>query len=769
MLLTTRQDHILFEAFELLAPNQDVMSCKGSLLREFPDRAALVPIEKVRDANFSDELVDIIEKLDLCVAPMARPKTGKAGTVQPEERDTLSPVLVTGMLIDVLAGLGKGVEPGRVTKRSKEHAGWDDARLPFHRSSTWLLLRVALRLVLDRLAAESWYKPLMVYHHARILSMAAGATQPQIASDKLFSMKAKVGRRIIKLNLAEETPWLRDVRKMVLESEAVLNKRWEEVQLGDTKILPLNELSGLSFYQDSELKLQNLRQHLSWIKSRSASNRDPMGPGDTTRFDPLSDLELPALSSSMPEDAILDRSQLLDFEAWAELALPTWLDGQLQLVVTHPVFADTTLSNLSALIDAYYKRACAAYEGIPDALSIMYLVVMELWVAMDRIAGKVIPLLLDYDPGFPMDIFHPLLLERKEEMGRLKGVEDYLSRRKNGARSPYPSAFEGFGRKDSFAVRFYRTSPEHQRLREKIENWGAKKKAEKLREYEEMTAKYDSLDARRNGMPCDDYWDSRWEEPSHSPSCTRCRLKREMDALTIHVFEWPLPENSNHAKAAVVDIQCPHVAKIWRNTTWHLSTDVFREGSERLCASSSEKLYFAGGFGGLQQFLQNTSRLRPASTIKPMEVTHYNKGKHITEATPSTVCVPHAAKYSYYDEPLRLPAEEGIPGVCVPSHCSYAEVAKGLGVESWIRYATHTSNDVVAGQFRCPADTTLEEFRAFGNLRSGVTLQWANVLCQLVIPSVDLNKKGMSSPCCLLPFPLLPNYSRYCPDYKTYD
>jgi len=35
---------------------------------------------------------------------------------------------------------------------------------------------------------------------------------------------------------------------------------------------------------------------------------------------------------------------------------------------------------------------------------------------------------------------------------------------------------------------------------------------------------------------------------------------------------------------------------------------------------------------------------------------------------------------------------------------------------------------------------SLDEFRAFGHLRSGIELQWANILCQMFIPSLDLNK-----------------------------
>ncbi|KAK4153473.1 hypothetical protein C8A00DRAFT_33763 [Chaetomidium leptoderma] len=736
LLLTAQQDDILFEAFELLAPNHNVMSCKGALLREFPNRAATITIDKLKDDDFLDELVHVIQKLEVGIAPMARPKVTKAGTVQPEERDTLSPTLATGMLIDVLVGLGQGIVPQRITKRSREQVGWDNVLLPFHRSPTWLLLRVALRLVLDRQAVlvgkESWYKPLMAYHHARILSIAVRATQPSIPNDKLFSMNAKLARRIIKLDPIHNTRWLEDVRKSVSQSRAILEERWEKVQDGDAKVLPLNELPELSFHHDCELKVRNLGQHLSWIKSRSTGHRDPMGPGDLTHFDSLPHSELPALSSYAPDDAAMDCSELLAFEAWVESALPKWSNDQPE--------PNAAVNSLQSLIDAYHKRARAAYEGVPDALSVMYLVIMELWVAMDKIAGNAIPLLLDYDPGFPPDVFHPLLLERKEEMGRLKQLEDYLSRRQNRAPSPYPSAFGGFGRKESFAVRFYPTSSEHQRLRKEIESWGSTMEEEKLQEYREMKAKHESLARNISERECEYYWDNRRRGRYHSFRCTRCPLVEQMDLLKIDVFEWPLPDDSNDANAVVVEISLPLVVKIWRNVTWKLVTEVFREKKDGHCVSSRESLYFAGRHSGLRQFLKANSRLQPASTVKPMEVSHY-KRKHILEATPGNICVPHAAQYEYYDEPSELLAEEEIPGACIPRHCSYAELAKGLPVEDWIRSAQHTSNEVIAGQFRCPLDTTLEEFRAFGNLRSGVTLQWANILCQLVIPSVDLNKK----------------------------
>ena len=109
------------------------------------------------------------------------------------------------MLVDIIAGLGTEVGPTRIAKRTREQVSWDNARLPFHRSPAWLLLRAAMRLVLDRQTAladvKSQYKSLMAYHHAQVLQVATRAAD--IPSDTLFSMRAKLARRIKKLDPTE--------------------------------------------------------------------------------------------------------------------------------------------------------------------------------------------------------------------------------------------------------------------------------------------------------------------------------------------------------------------------------------------------------------------------------------------------------------------------------------------------------------------------------------------------------------------------------------
>ncbi|KAK0613589.1 hypothetical protein B0T14DRAFT_591458 [Immersiella caudata] len=745
LLLTSRQDDILFESFELLAPNKDVMSCKGSLLREFPDRAVAVPIGKLQDPALLDVLVDSIQELESTVAPKARPKVKKAKTVQPEERDTLSPVLATGLLTDILAGLGQKTQPERIIKRSREQVCWDDALLPFHRSATWLLLRVALRLVLDRGNAlqggASWYKPLMAHHCARILDMALRAPQASISSDKVFSMQAKLVRRIKKLDPAGDSgpAWINGVQETTRQATAALQTRWTTELAHDNRSLPLDQLSKLSFHRDSELKLTGLLPHLSWVETRNTSQQGGMGEGDLTTFSPNIRLELlPRLGDRVGSDSAMDFCELAEFEAWVESSLSDWVSDN-RLVAGEATQAN--VRDLTELIQAYHMRASTVYKGIPAALSVMYLVIAELWVAMDTIAGKETPLLLDYDPGFPPDIFHPLLLERKEEMQRLHAVENYFVRRRGRAPRPYSSAFTGFGSPSSFAVLFSRASAEHRRLRREIEDWGTKMKAEKLEEYKSMRQKYNLLTKAYETTECDQYWDSHWEEQTHSPSCRRCGLKEKMETLKIDVFEWPLPTDPSYADAAVFEISVPPIVALWRDATWKLVTQVFWEKTGGgLPEAARETLYFAAERQGMGLFSTTRSHLQPASTVKPMEVAHYKK-KHIRDATATNVCVPHAAQYSYYERTSRVSTENVSFCGCIPRDCSYAELIKGDPVEDWVRYATHTSNDVIAEQHRCPLTLPLREFRSLGNLRSGVGLQWANILCQLEMPSLDFNKQ----------------------------
>ena len=373
--------------------------------------------------------------------------------------------------MDIIAGLGESIEPSRLTIRSREHVAWNDARLPFHRSPAWLFLRVTLRLVLQRPPRGklgNWYKKVMAFHLSRLLKMATSAG---IESHLLFCAGAKVAHRITKPD-PREAAWTLSVKDSVQESQRLLQQRWQMIQADDASILPIHRFTGAIFRNDVRLRLTSLDAHLHWIKSRDVLDQALAGPGDSSIFRRLTPTELPTLYlHSSP--AALEHFQLIEFESWIEFHLQGWLEAFLcnqSLKST-----EGALQQMYELVQYYYKIAFSKYSAAPEALSLMYLCLMELWIAMDKIASTSTPLLLCYNPGFSESLFYPLLLAKKSQMRRLRRIEKHLSSRNmtgpGSSYSSYPPAFRGFGDGDSFAVRYFNDSKSHQALYKVSKQW----------------------------------------------------------------------------------------------------------------------------------------------------------------------------------------------------------------------------------------------------------------------------------------------------------
>lgn len=60
-------------------------------------------------------------------------------------------------------------------------------------------------------------------------------------------------------------------------------------------------------------------------------------------------------------------------------------------------------------------------------------------------------------------------------------------------------------------------------------------------------------------------------------------------------------------------------------------------------------------------------------------------------------------------------------------------------LQPFLEGCTHTSNEVLAAQDRCPDSLTLHEFYSFSTLRSGHRLQWRNIARELASHSLNFN------------------------------
>ncbi|KAK4182801.1 hypothetical protein QBC35DRAFT_395228 [Podospora australis] len=668
LLLTGRQDDILVEAFELLAPNKDVMSCQGRLIREFPDCAAAIDRTLVHNSDFLGEFVNVLCQLELRPSPVARPKSWKAGQDFDEERDTDSPFLVTDMVIGTLAGLGVSVEPQRIIKRSREQVNWDSACLPFHRSPTWLLLRVALRLVLDRNppqdAYDSLYKALTTLHHGRLLEQAG---QLEFNSDLRFAMQAKLVRRIIKLDPLKNSTWLSKTKDILKANHDELEQRWQGAQKRRITC-QASHLERLCFQADSNLQLQELKKHLSWIQARS--------------------------TNTLPK-------------------LQTW---------------KCFFSNWNRGLSGIYPLG-AAYSGNPEALSLMCLNIMDLWVAMDKVAGKAISLLLDYDPGFTSDFLCPLILSTQSQMARLHAIEFYLSRRRRAANNGYPRAFAEFGGQESFAVRYFDSSVEHQNLLDRILTESASTAALKLQEYHDMCSKDAELSRQLSLSTHDEEWNDDQLRLICNSWCEACSLGRRKSALRIDIFEWPLPEDLTLSKAIVFEIRPPKIVAVWRDMTTKLFLDVFPSPG---MPKSESKIWRAAVHSGLKPFAIGMSRVQLASTTKPVEVTHY-RGKHINQVSESAVCACLEAGPSRSDG---LVVREAHADTLNDEFVGRAVAALD---EALARFRDNWQNEIAVGILACLATRILslttsrvlsDSLLGFLSQVRNVAIQWARQLLE---------------------------------------
>ncbi|KAH6682139.1 hypothetical protein F5X68DRAFT_263167 [Plectosphaerella plurivora] len=98
VLNTKTPQGLVVEPFELLAPNATVMSCPGSLIRQFPASATILPGHVAADTNFFAAFTDLLAQFDVHALDDYAAKAKKGGDEHVEERDTTSPVLVTDML-----------------------------------------------------------------------------------------------------------------------------------------------------------------------------------------------------------------------------------------------------------------------------------------------------------------------------------------------------------------------------------------------------------------------------------------------------------------------------------------------------------------------------------------------------------------------------------------------------------------------------------------------------------------------------------------------
>ncbi|OJA11780.1 hypothetical protein AZE42_07378, partial [Rhizopogon vesiculosus] len=504
-----------------------------------------------------------------------------------------------------------------------------------------------------------------------------------------------------------------------------LELRWKDVQAAQADS-PHWDAAEMDIARDTKLSLTSSEEYITSVlhNTHDHSSSPEFQPTHRQRgtINDFLGSDAGFFNVAYIEDPFL---ALSDFECAIEREIDVWVNHVINQDAAH---IDEACLTIQACATSYSSKAQSLYANNPENISIMLLTLFELWVALDKLVVKSIPLLKEYSPEVPYTIFDRLLLQKAAALERLKILQRHVATRIRDARPDF-SVFSDCANKDTFAIRYYKHSKEMESCQRRIESDANVERATRHEELRDENDKYRRLTNEIDSLTCGIYIDWRGRS-RHDRYCRKCKKEQERNNLSIEVHEWPLPEYVYHAKIVVFELGAPVTFKVWRSVTFHFLHDVCTPATHPVENTIQHMLLMdyqpLSGYcvGPLDQ------RITLASVTKSFLNSHYR-----TRSLPCTtidVSVNNGLRFRLYDTTKHVWASGSFQSIDISDLCTH-EVPPGpySTLQHYLSGTHHTSNEVLANQAICDVELTLQEFIAFGSLRSGSLLQWMNILREL--------------------------------------
>ena len=511
-----RENCTLCESFKV-SPNSDaVEETAGSLICSYPWSAVEMLNEVFENGDFQFELANFLSLPNTLDSDLPRPPA--------------HPQYLTALLMGIIRGVGLTADVTRITKHVRDNVGqWPRGdRTPqssWCRSSLWLFIRVAIQMSLDRspLGCAS-YKRFMLFF---MCTLASDTMNADLSNDLLHLISSKILRRLSKLGSSATRGLSEMALKTCTSLREILQVRWDQANVRP-----------FSFRNPSQDELASCTQ-LSLLNSCEYI-RDAL----------TNDVHVPISVSFTPEHR--HRSTIKDFlssdgsffkEAYnadpevtasdirksVEQGIDDWL-----ACVTD---VNDACTQLGILLDKYLQGPRITNNSSPEAVSIDILTGIDLFIALDKLAVREIPMLADYSPEIPIAFLEKLLLCKMTDLHCLSCAYQYLSARWSKS-CPGWSALSNEFTEDSFSVRYYNQSLPLQQLKAHIE---------------------------ANAMQKVSGWADLQVEGADTQGEYQGHQLRPSEQGQVECVKSPLPALLLHAKVVVFELQCPPCIRIWRS------------------------------------------------------------------------------------------------------------------------------------------------------------------------------------------------------------
>ncbi|KAF8260954.1 hypothetical protein EI94DRAFT_1811014 [Lactarius quietus] len=714
---------VRFEMFEVSPPTSLVMSTQGKLLCSYPGPAVEISSDIFFKERFLRELSSFLIQMDIGILD-STPTAFKAGSTVREVRESIHPRYISELLVGILRGFGQPASVDRITKRIGDEVLWKDAYKPWRRSPLWLVIRVVLQTSLHR----DIYKNFILFFHAHVLQISM---QRGFPSETLYLMRAKMARRLSKLDPVVSDEVYQAAYEAAKDTETVLQKRWSSFQDNQSVSMAWHP-EKLDFVSDAAVTLNNSLPHLlNALRSTPHSySTNLFTPSQQPRL--INTLDFGYFSNGQLAAAIVKdkRIALADFELSVERYLDQWFDSN-----QHD---DNDACVIASCIEQYYDGAREIYKSCPEDYSVMILTIMDLWMTLDKLTTQQCPLLTSYSPEIPADFLHPLLLHRAGSLRRAFVIEEYILQRYKDT-SGTTSIFSDQVTESSFAVQYFRDSLKLQQLYVTISQYASEQREKKRAELGSLNERWQLLKDEASMMD-HSYFEDDEGNLLHGP-CQKCQTDKTANRLKIDVHEWPLPQATMQAQLVVFELSPPRAFSAWREITYKVLFDIGKPDSSD--KADGPKLLL-DAFSGLRRWAvcHKYHRITIGSTTKSFcDQTHYKKVQ--IPADDYNVLVNNGLSFKLYDRKTKSWAARPSLGSTIVHLClPPTPVSSPYGeLHSFVSGTHHTSNEVISAQANCPVELSLHEYIVFAGLRSGPQLQWLSIARELSSPSLSFRRE----------------------------
>ncbi|KAJ7521861.1 hypothetical protein O6H91_19G071900 [Diphasiastrum complanatum] len=732
--------------FRVAASSTEVMSAPGDLSGIFPGWAVTTSAERVQSTSFAKQVADLANS----AFEETLPKSRKAGTDVPESRDVADASYVIKWLLPAVAGhsLITG-EAGvvRMRKKIRDDVLWKNTRLPWRRSGEYMTVKVVLQSTLmGRLGAHDGlvaYKLIIL----RVMTLVLRENYPKMDTDVLLQILSKLARRLSKLKqlstTSQTTPTMHVCVQDALKQScqmlkairtAIIDERWQRIVERETfQSEVIVNANKLDFGKHTKHLLLTARPHLQLILSTSLQPalmkvNEPKC-FSRNKFSSWPNMNL--VINSSPVDDIGE--WLYDFEIWVRDIL--WPGRQDDV--------DNLSAELFNLLIKYINLAKNYYKGDALGSSRMILTAVTIVAALDRLAGLECPMLRDYNHGVDTTFLRSLLLPYRDDMEHLVKLEAYFfSRVKDQMFQSISLISEDEPSPQAFSVRFAQRDPHIQKIKNEILEFDRQRELEKLKELFRERKRHDNFVRSAAAMSCNFNTDRYGFESHAYYRCEKCRLNREAAGMRVDIYERPLPEAAHLQDAVLYELMAPISSFIVLRDALHvLNRDVFgvkldsKDQKQGMWLSHEPLLRWISAQSGRLTTLCSTSKLFAHS--------HYSS-QHPSDANESFI------KPNGFN--VRLMECARNDKASVATYRSQGDVYSlttldADGVYKCLQWTidgtSHTENQVLARQVKCPPELNLSEYKAFGTLRAGHLLQIRNITRVLEMQTLSLSKPSV--------------------------